>query len=123
MNRQYLAKDGTPISEEQIQQWAQQAEDGFSDATVTLHREPDPFVTHRGDMKAHTIRVPEALWRMVEKTARSRDISPSEFARQALSQSLAHTALTREQKIAMYAQSHGLSHDEALDRLVDAALG
>ncbi|QOL32544.1 hypothetical protein [Bifidobacterium eulemuris] len=122
MSKQYLAKDGTPITEEQIAAWAQQAEDGFSSPGVTLHRESDPFVIRRNDMRAHTIRVPEALWRMVERVAQERNITASEFTRQALDQSLARTPLTRDQKIDLYAEAHGLSREEAINRLLDSAL-
>ena len=122
MSKQYLAEDGTPITEEQIATWAKQAEDGFSSPSITLHREPDPFVIRRSDMRAHTIRVPEALWQLVEQAAKERNITASEFARQALDQSLARTSLTRDQKIDLYAAAHGLTREEAIDRLVDVAL-
>ncbi|WP_258184672.1 hypothetical protein [Bifidobacterium sp. UTCIF-37] len=36
--------------------------------------------------------------------------------------SLAQSGLTREQKVAIYAQTHGLTQDEAVNALIDKAL-
>ena len=117
---EYLAKDGTPITDDMVDAWARQAEEGFADAE--LSREPDPFVVRRGDMRAHTVRVPEALWALVEQAASARHITVSEFTRQALSRSLSAMAMTREQKIDLYATTHGLTREAAIERLIDKAL-
>ncbi|MBT1162591.1 MULTISPECIES: hypothetical protein [Bifidobacterium] len=118
--KQYLAEDGTPITDEMVERWAQEAEDGFPDCTLT--RESDPFPPSRVDMKAHTIRVPDELWTLVEAAANIKHITPSEYTRQALGQSLAQSGLTREQKLLVYAQTHHLTREEAINELIDRAL-
>ncbi|RSX53578.1 hypothetical protein D2E25_0901 [Bifidobacterium goeldii] len=117
--REYLAEDGTPITNDMVERWAQEAEDGFPNAVLT--REDDPFPS-QGDMRAHTIRIPNELWKLVEAAAHAKKVSPSEYTRQALSSSLAQSGLTREQRILIYAQVHGLTHDEAINELIDKAL-
>ncbi|PST46785.1 hypothetical protein BW13_10545 [Bifidobacterium sp. UTCIF-37] len=121
MNRkQYIAKDGTPITDDMVERWASEAEHGFTNSTLT--READPFPPSRVDMRAHTIRIPDELWRLVEAAASAKHVTPSEYTRQALGDSLAQSGLTREQKVAIYAQTHGLTQDEAVNALIDKAL-
>ncbi|KAB7787019.1 hypothetical protein [Bifidobacterium cebidarum] len=118
--RQYIAEDGTPITNEMVDRWAQEAEDGFPNSILT--REDDPFPPSRADMKAHTIRMPDELWKLVEAAAQAKQVTPSEYTRQALGQSLAQAGLTREQKILIYAQMHHLTREEAINALLDKAL-
>ncbi|OZG66687.1 hypothetical protein BHAP_0017 [Bifidobacterium hapali] len=118
--KQYIAEDGTPITDDMVERWAQEAEDGFPNCTVT--REPDSFTPSRMDMKAHTIRIPNELWSLVEAAANIKHITPSEYTRQALGRSLAQSDLTREQKILIYAQAHQLTREEAVNELIDRAL-
>ncbi|KAA8826547.1 hypothetical protein [Bifidobacterium myosotis] len=118
--KQYIAEDGTPITDDMVERWAQEAENGFPDST--LMREDDPFPPSGTDMKAHTIRMPEALWKLVEAAAQAKKVTPSEYTRQALGRSLAQSELTREQKISIYAQAHGITRDEAINELLDKAL-
>lgn len=117
---QYIAEDGTPITDDMVERWAREAEDGFPDATIT--REPDPFPAGRSDMRAHTIRVPDELWELVETAARTKRMTPSEYTRQALSESLAQSGLTREEKILVYARTHSLTREAAINELLDKAL-
>ena len=44
--KRYVAKDGTPITDEMVERWAQEAEDGFPNSTLT--REDDPFPSGEG---------------------------------------------------------------------------
>ncbi|MCH9274843.1 hypothetical protein JS533_000870 [Bifidobacterium amazonense] len=118
--KQYIAEDGAPITDDMVERWTQEAEDGFPNSTLT--RETDPFPPSRAEMKAHTIRVPEELWQLVEAAARAKKITPSEYTRQALGSSLAQSGLTREEKILLYAQSNGLSREAAINELLDKAL-
>lgn len=118
--KQYIAKDGTPITDEMVTRWAEEAENGFANSTLT--RESDPFPPSRVDMRAHTIRIPDELWRLVEAAARAKHVTPSEYTRQALGDSLAQSGLSREQKVSVYAQVHGLTHEEAVNALIDKAL-
>ena len=39
-------------------------------------------------METHSVRVPAGLWELVEKAAAARDMTVSEYARQALSRGL-----------------------------------
>ncbi|KFI50324.1 hypothetical protein [Bifidobacterium biavatii] len=117
---QYIAENGTPITDDMVERWAQEAEDGFPDATLT--REDDPFPPSRAEMRAHTIRVPDELWKLVETAAKAKKVTPSEYARQALGRSLAQAGLTREEKILVYAQANGLTREEAVNQLLDKAL-
>lgn len=118
--KHYIAKDGTPITDDMVERWNEEAERGFPNSTLT--REPDPFPPSHIDMRAHTIRVPDELWKLVEAAAHAKHVTPSEYTRQALGSSLVHAELTREQKVTIYARAHGLTYDEAVDALIDKAL-
>ena len=87
----YLAQDGTPITEAMIDQWALEAENAFQDADVTVTPfEGRPWETKTSPMRPRTIRLPDALWALIEAKAEHRHLTVSEYTRQALAQVLAN---------------------------------
>jgi predicted transcriptional regulator len=83
----YVADDGTLITEDMIDEWAKEAESGFANSTVTPF-EGRAWETRTEPLRTRTIRVSDSLWHMVELNAKARNMSVSEYARQALSRGL-----------------------------------
>lgn len=82
-DRLYVASDGTVLSDELVTQLASEAENGFSNSIL----EPvdgRPWETDRPPMRSHAIRMPDALWDLVEREARRRHMGVSEYVRQSL---------------------------------------
>jgi len=88
---EYVTDDGTIITEAMIDEWAEQADAAFQGAPVTITPvEGRPWET-TSPMRPRTIRLPDALWTLVEAKARRNHMTVSEYARQALAADLAHT--------------------------------
>jgi len=86
---EYIADNGTTITEAMIDEWADQADRVFQDDPVTLTPvEGRPWET-TSPMRPRTIRLPDALWDLVEAKARRHHMSVSEYARHALANDLA----------------------------------
>ncbi|QIM15814.1 ribbon-helix-helix protein, CopG family [Leucobacter insecticola] len=85
MNK-YVAADGTVLTDEVIAQLAREAELGFPNSKLSRD-EVAPW-KRREPMETHSIRVPARLWALLELRAAEEQLSTSEFARQALAQSL-----------------------------------
>ncbi len=89
---EYIADNGTIITEAMIDQWAAEADTAYRDADVSITAvEGRPWEKSTTPMKPRTIRVPDSLWQLVEAGARRRHISVSAFAREALVKVLAAT--------------------------------
>ena len=84
---EYVAADGTPLTDDLIESWAREAEDGFPNSALV--RESNPFSMRSSSMRPHTIRVSDALWSLVEKRAKDEGLTVSEYAREALASQLA----------------------------------
>lgn len=82
---QYIGSNGVPFTEEDIDRWAKEAADGFPHSVITHETPPwrksEPMTTK-------SLRVPAALWELLERQARERGLTTSEYARQALAQGL-----------------------------------
>jgi len=66
---EYIADNGTTITEATIDEWADQADRAFQDDPVTLTPvEGRPWET-TSPMRPRTIRLPDALWDLVEAKA------------------------------------------------------
>jgi hypothetical protein len=86
---EYIADNGTVITEAMIDRWAAQADNAHQgDEVISEPFEGRAWETTTSPMKPRTIRVPDALWNLVEAKARSRHMSVSEYARQALTKDL-----------------------------------
>ena len=79
----YMASNGESFDD--VERWAAQAEEGLRG--LELVRAQAPW-RGGGPMETHSVRVPAGLWELVEKAAADRDMTVSEYARQALSRSL-----------------------------------
>ena len=84
---QYIADNGTVITDEMVDRWARDAEEGFPDSIVEPF-EGRAWETRTEPLKPHTIRVSDTLWNMVETNAKAQHMSVSEYMRQALVQSI-----------------------------------
>lgn len=85
---QYIASDGTVLTDELVDQLAAEAENGFANSVL----EPTPgrpWETEREPMRSHAIRMPDTLWELIERKAKSLHLTTSEYARQSLAQGLA----------------------------------
>lgn len=83
--KQYMGANGVPFTDEDVEQWAQEAENGFPNSVLAHEvppwRKSEPMVTR-------SLRVPNALWTLLEKQAKEHGVTTSEYARQALAQGL-----------------------------------
>lgn len=81
--QQYIASDGTVLTDELIDRLADEAENGFANSTLEAVG-GRPWEAPREPMKSHAIRMPDSLWTLVEREARLRHMSVSEYTRQSL---------------------------------------
>jgi len=84
----YVAKDGTPLTDQLIEGWDREADRGFPHSALV--REDDPFFVRQPGMRAHTIRIPDAVWTLVKQKAKEQNMTVSEYTRKALAAQLAH---------------------------------
>ena len=84
---QYIADNGTVITDDMVDRWAKDAEEGFPDSIVEPF-EGRAWETRTEPLKPRTIRVSDTLWNLVEANAKARDMSVSEYTRQVLVQSI-----------------------------------
>ena len=87
---EYIANDGTIITEAMIDEWAEQADAAFQGAPVTITPVEGRPWEITSPMRPRTIRLPDALWSLVEAKAKRRHMTVSEYTRQALAEDLAH---------------------------------
>ncbi|MCL3777560.1 MULTISPECIES: hypothetical protein [unclassified Actinomyces] len=80
-----IAENGRVFDDDDVERWAAQAEAGLAGAELTRAQVP---WRASGPMETHSLRVPAGLWELVERAARAKGMTVSEYARQALSQSL-----------------------------------
>jgi hypothetical protein len=86
---EYFADDGTVITEAIIDRWAVQADEAFQTPEIALTSfEGRAWETSTSPMRPRTIRVPDALWGLIEDAAHRRNISVSQYAREALTKDL-----------------------------------
>ena len=84
---QYIADNGTVITDDMVDRWASDAENGFPGSIVEPF-EGRAWETHTESLKPRTIRVSDTLWNLVEANAKARHMSVSEYTRQTLAQSI-----------------------------------
>ena len=89
----YIADNGTQVTEEMIDQWAKEADDGFP-GTVLTPFEGRAWEFTPEPMKARTIRLSNTMWDLISQDAKTRHISVSEWAREALTEHLANKHTT-----------------------------
>lgn len=83
----YIASNGTPVTDEMVDRWAQAAEDGFPDDIVEpIHGRAWEQSTQ--PLKPRTIRISDTTWRLIEKAAKREHISVSEWTRRAMDDAL-----------------------------------
>lgn len=83
---EYTASDGTKFNDDDIERWAQDAEQGFPNSVL----EPaQPYEwEHKSSMQARTIRAPETIWKLLDSAAAKQGLTPSAYIRQILTRSL-----------------------------------
>lgn len=85
----YIAENGTPITDELIEKWAAEAESGFPGAIVTPV-EGRAWEKDTEPLKPRTIRLSDTMWALIDKAAADCKVSPSVWTRQALAEALSH---------------------------------
>jgi hypothetical protein len=93
-DRRYIASDGTVLTDELVERLASEAGSGFTNSTLEPV-EGCPWETDRLSMRSHAIRVPDALWSLVEREVKKRHMSVSEYTRQSLANNITPQQLTR----------------------------
>lgn len=84
---EYVASDGAKFTDEDIERWAKDAEEGFPNSEVTWMR-GRIWEEDQTPMKAKSIRAPKTLWDLTARKAAEAGISESEWIRAALAQAL-----------------------------------
>ena len=83
----YIASDGTPITDEMVDRWAQEAEDGFAHSIV------EPFEGRAWEQETQPLRLSDTTWKRVEQAAAHEHVSVSEWTRRAVNDALVRTPL------------------------------
>lgn len=81
----YVAADGTVLTDAVIAELTQEAEQGFPHSELTAEAPP---WKRPAPMETHSVRVPGELWSIVAEAARKQNMSTSEYTRLALLRSL-----------------------------------
>lgn len=93
---EYIAEDGTLITEEMIDQWVNEAEQGFPHSVITpitpLAWRAMKQQADYAPMKPHAIRMTDMLWQRVKKAAKEQNIDTSTYVRQAIARALTEDA-------------------------------
>ena len=79
----YVGANGVPFTDEDVERWSKETADGFPNSVLT-HEVP-PWRKSE-PMETRSLRVPSALWSLLEKQAKEHGVTSSEYARQALAQ-------------------------------------
>lgn len=87
----YIAENGTGITDELVDKWAREAEDGFPGAEVTPF-EGRAWETRTEPLRPRTIRLSDTMWHLIEADAKRRHMSVSAWTRAAMTERLSHRA-------------------------------
>ncbi|MGB4777753.1 hypothetical protein [Microbacterium sp.] len=82
----YTDVNGVAFTDSDVERWADEADAGFPNSILTRDA---PVWVKTEPMETHSVRVPAALWAQVTEIARQRNMSTSEYAREALARSIA----------------------------------
>jgi len=86
---EYIADNGTIITEAMIDEWAAQADNAFQGAPVEITPvEGRPWERTTSPMRPRTIRLPDYLWSLVDAEAQRLHLTVSEYTRQTLARDL-----------------------------------
>jgi len=83
----YTDVNGVTFTDANVERWADEAEAGFPNSVLTRE---DPLWVKTEPMETHSVRVTASLWAQVQRIARERNMTASEYAREALTRSLAN---------------------------------
>lgn len=94
---EYIAEDGSVITEEMIDQWVKDIEDGFPGYTIIPLKGKAWQRAKAGEwplepMKPRAIRMTDQLWKRVKEMAKSHGMDTSSYVRQALARALTEDA-------------------------------
>ncbi|WP_349829065.1 CopG family transcriptional regulator [Brevibacterium litoralis] len=81
----YTDANGVPFTDADVERWADEAEAGFPDSTLT--RETPAWVKTE-PIETHSVRVPARLWQLIKDQAEARGMCTSEYTREARTRSL-----------------------------------
>ena len=81
--RKYIAENGIEITDEVVDQWAKEAEDGFPGAQITRF-EGRAWETDIEPLRPHTIRLNDTMRHLIEADAARNHMSVSAWTRAAV---------------------------------------
>lgn len=85
----YVAEDGTIITEEMINRWCEDADEGFPNSVFVPLRGRDLRKLRKEHaMKPRAVRMPDSMWGQVKQAAKGMGIDPSTFVRWVLARAL-----------------------------------
>lgn len=88
MNARYIAEDGTPITDEMLDEWAREAEEGklsFRPLTAAERTKKQRTIAS----STRSFRIADTVWALAEQEAASQGISASAFVANAVVEKLA----------------------------------
>lgn len=85
---QWIAADGTVLTDALVEELADEAEAGFPNSTLTPELSP---WRKPPAMAARSLRAPETLWAIIDAQAKAQGVSPSEYTRMALTRGVMAT--------------------------------
>lgn len=87
----YIAENGTEITDELVDRWAEEAENGFPGAQITPF-EGRAWETDTEPLRPHTIRLSDTMWHLIEADAKRSHMSLSAWTRAAMADRLSRRA-------------------------------
>ena len=97
MTTEYIAADGTVLTNEFVKELAAEAEQGFPESE--LNDELSPW-QQRQPMETHSLRVPSHLWGLLTQQAQQQNMSVSEYTRQTITLGLLAQLKDRNKDVA-----------------------
>lgn len=85
--RKYIAENGTEITDELVDQWAKEAEEGFPGAQITRF-EGRAWEADTEPLHPRTIRLSDTMWHLIEADAARSHMSVSAWTRAAMTDRL-----------------------------------
>ena len=90
----YTAENGFVITDDIVDQWAEEAEDNFSGATITQFA-GRAWEDETQPLKPRTVRLSDTVWHLIEADAKRRKMTVSAWTRNAILNELSSEIVTQ----------------------------